>query len=214
MLVDDHASFREPLAVMLAREPDMIVIAQAGSLVQARKILLDDPPVDVAVVDLGLSDGDGTDLIRELREARREAVSLVLSSYSERARLARAIEAGAAGTIHKSSRLAEIVDAVRRLHAGESLLSQREVMEALRLLARERREDQETRLKIGSLSRREREVLQVLAEGLSDAEIAERLYVGVGTVRAHLTSINVKLGVASRLQALVFAVRHGLVDLR
>ena len=214
MLVDDHVSFRQPLAFMLEREPDLAVVAQADSLTEAREVLGNaELAIDVVVVDLELPDGSGVNFIGELYEARPRALALVLSAYSDRALLARAIEAGAAGLVHKSSRLDEIVAAVRRLHAGEQLLSQREVIEAVRLVSRQRREDREAELTIGKLTPREQEVLQALAEGLSDKEIAERLYVGIGTVRTHITSILTKLGVQSRLQALVFAVHHGIVKI-
>jgi DNA-binding NarL/FixJ family response regulator len=214
LLVDDHDSFRQPLAFMLEREPDLAVVAQADSLTEAREVLGNaELAIDVVVVDLELPDGSGVDFIGELYEARPRALALVLSAYSDRALLARAIEAGAAGLVHKSSRLDEIVAAVRRLHAGEQLLSQQEVIEAVRLVSRQRREDREAELTIGKLTPREQEVLQALAEGLSDKEIAERLYVGIGTVRTHITSILTKLGVQSRLQALVFAVRHGIVKI-
>ena len=214
MLVDDHASFRQPLAFMLEREPDLTVVAQADSLAKAREILGDaELAVDVAMVDLELPDGSGVEFIDELHEARPRTLALVLSAYSDRVLLARAIEAGAAGVIHKSSRLNDIVNAVRRLHAGEQLLSQQEVIEAVRLVSRQRREDREAELVAGKLTRREQEVLQALAEGLSDKEIAARLYVGVGTVRTHIASILAKLEVQSRLQVLVFAVRHGLVQI-
>ena len=215
MLVDDHASFRQPLAIMLEREPDLKVVAQAGSLAQARKVLEEEEAelgvVDVAMVDLELPDGSGVDFIAELYEIRPKALALVLSAYSDRVLLARAIEAGASGVLHKSSPLEDIVEAVHRLFRGEQLLSQQEVIEAVRLVSRQRREEREAEHTIGRLTPREREVLQALAEGFSDKEIAERLYVGIGTVRTHITSILRKLGVRSRLQALAFAMRHGLI---
>jgi DNA-binding NarL/FixJ family response regulator len=198
---------------MLEREPDLTVVAQAGSLAEARRILEGGPKVDIAVVDLNLPDGSGKDFITELVASNPNAKALVLTAFSERERLAQAIEVGAAGTLHKSSSIDDIVDAVRRLHAGEQLLSQQEVIEAVRLVSRQRREDREAELMIGKLTPRELEVLQTLAEGLSDKEIAEKLYVGIGTVRTHVTSILAKLEVQSRLQALVLAVRHGLVKI-
>ena len=115
--------------------------------------------------------------------------------------------------MHKSSPVEEILEAVRRLWRGDHLLSQREVVEALRLVRRERARDHEARIMIEKLTPKEREVLQALAEGLSDKGIAERLYVSVGTIRTHIRSILAKLEVQSRLQALVFAVRHGLVQI-
>jgi two-component system nitrate/nitrite response regulator NarL len=215
MLVDDHASFRRPLAFMLEREPDLAVVGQAGSLAEAREVLGDAAPeVDVAVVDLDLPDGSGVDFIGYLRSARPRAMALILTAFGERERFARAIEAGAAGIVHKSTRPEDVIETIRRLYTGEQLLSQQEIMEALRLVFREREKNREAQLAIDKLTPREREVLQALAEGFSsDREIAERLYVGAGTVHAHVASILSKLEVQSRLQALVFAVRHGIVEI-
>lgn len=214
VLVDDHSSFREPLAFMLDRESGLEVVAQAGSLAEAREILADDRLVaEMALVDLDLPDGSGVDLIGYLSETRPGTAPLVLSAFSDRARIVRAIEAGASGVLHKSASMAEIIEAVRRLGSGEPLLSQQEVVEALWTVARERAEDHEARIMISRLTPREREVLQAIAEGWSDKMIADRLYMGVGTVRTHITSILQKLEVRSRLQALLFAVRHGLVTL-
>jgi DNA-binding NarL/FixJ family response regulator len=217
MLVDDHTSFRQPLAFMLEREPDLTVVAQAGSLAEAREVLREaheaGPEVDVAIVDLELPDGFGTEFVAEILEDSPNAQVMVLSAFSDKGTLALAVEAGAAGVLHKSSRIDEITDAIRRLRSGEQLLSQREVIEAVRYVSRTRSEARETQLMIAKLTPRERDVLQALAEGLSDKEIAERLYVGIGTVRSHTTSLLSKLEVQSRLQALVFAVRHGLVEI-
>jgi DNA-binding NarL/FixJ family response regulator len=217
MLVDDHTSFRQPLAFMLEREPDLTVVAQAGSLAEAREVLReaheDGLEVDVAIVDLELPDGFGTEFVAELLADNPNAQVMVLSAFSDKGTLALAVEAGAAGVLHKSSRIDDITDAVRRLYSGEQLLSQREVIEAVRYVSRTRSEARETQLMVAKLTPRERDVLQALAEGLSDKEIAERLYVGIGTVRSHTSSLLSKLEVQSRLQALVFAVRHGLVEI-
>ena len=215
MLLDDHDSFRQPLAFMLDREDDLRVVAQAGSLAEAREVLAGmyetGESLDVAVVDLDLPDGSGTEFVSEVVKANRRALVLVLSAYSEQGRLARAIEAGAAGVLHKSSRIGEIVDAVRRLRSGEQLVSPQEVMEAIRLVGRERRESSEARRMIAELTPREKDVLQALAEGLGDKEISELLSVSLGTTRTHMANILGKLEVQSRLQALVFALRHGIV---
>jgi DNA-binding NarL/FixJ family response regulator len=169
--------------------------------------------VDVAIVDLNLPDGSGTDLIKDLRRSHPRAKALVLSAMSEQRYLAEAIEAGAAGVMHKSAPMSDLVEAVRRLAVGEQLLTQQEVIEALRFIGRVRESNREARLAIDRLTPREREVLQALAEGWSDREIATRLHVGVGTVHSHVTNILSKLDVSSRLQALVFAVRHGVVTI-
>ena len=128
--------------------------------------------------------------------------------------MARAVEAGAAGVLHKSTPIKEIVDAVRRLKAGEALLSSGEIIEMLRLVGRERQEEHDVRRAIEQLTPREREVLQALAEGLESKDIAERLNITVETERTHMVNILHKLNVHSRLQALVIAARYGLVQIR
>jgi DNA-binding NarL/FixJ family response regulator len=209
LLVEDHATFREPLAFMLNRESEFEVVAQVGSLAEARRAL---EGIDLAVVDLDLPDGNGTELIGELRASNPHGMVLVLTASAEREAYARAVEAGAAGVLHKSSSIRDVIEAARRLVAGEPVLSTDEVIELLRLADRRREQDRETLRAVESLTPRELEVLGLLAEGLSDKEIAERLYVGSGTVRNHVVSVFNKLGVHSRLQALLFAVRHGIVD--
>jgi DNA-binding NarL/FixJ family response regulator len=208
MLVEDRATFREPLAFMLDREPGFEVVAQAGSLAAAREKL---GGIDLAVVDLDLPDGDGTDLIGTLRAVNPRGMALVLTASSDRGAHARAVEAGAAGVLHKTARLGEVVSAARRLLSGESLLCVEEVVELLRISDRTRARDQEALRYVEQLTPRELEVLQALAGGLSDKEVSMSLHIGVGTVRNHLFSIFGKLGVNSRLQALVFALRHGAV---
>jgi DNA-binding NarL/FixJ family response regulator len=212
LLVEDHVSFRQALAFMLEREPGFDVVAQVGSVAETRALdgkLFDE--VEVAIVDLALPDGDGLDLLEDL-SAR--TMALVLSASLEPGRFARAVEAGASGVLHKSTPITEIVDAVRRLRAGEALLSPGDVVEMLRLVNRERQEELSALRAVESLTPREKEVLQALAEGLESREIAERLSVTVETERTHMVNILHKLGVHSRLQALVFAARHGLVKIR
>ena len=213
LLVEDHASFRQALAFLLEREPDMTVVAQAGSLAEARAALQrGGVAVDVAVVDLTVTDGDGVHLVREVRAAHPGAAALVLTASADRLRHARAVEAGADGVLHKSAGIAQIIGAVRRLGGGEVLLSSAETIELLRLASHRREEEHAAQVALGRLTAREREVLQALAGGLSDREIAKRLHVSHETVRTHMVNILGKLGVDSRLQALVFALRHGAVD--
>ncbi len=210
--MEDHVSFRQALAFMLEREPGFDVVAQVGSVAETRALdggLLDE--VEVAIVDLALPDGDGLDLLEDLSS---RTVALVLSASLEPGRFARAVEAGASGVLHKSTPINEIVDAVRRLRAGEALLSPGDVVEMLRLVNRERQEELSVRRAVERLTPREKEVLQALAEGLESREIAERLNVTVETERTHMVNILHKLGVHSRLQALVFAARHGVVQIR
>ena len=210
LLVDDHLAFRQPLAFLLMREPDLTIIGQAGTVAEARPLL---PLADVAVVDLDLPDGEGIDLIEELRASNPQATAVVLTGYGTDLALARAVEAGAAGVLLKTRPVSEITDAIRRLQAGEALLSVRETIEMLRLINQQREQERTVQATIARLTPREREVLQTLAAGLSDREIAEQLIVSTETVRTHMVNLLHKLGVDSRLEALVFAVKHNLVTI-
>lgn len=211
LLVEDHASFRQALAFVFDREGEFSVVGQAGTLAEARKRLDD---IDVAVVDLALPDGNGSELVQEISVRNPQATTLVLSASLDQTEFARAVEAGASGVLHKAAALTEIVDAVRRLRAGETLLSPNEIIEMLRLVGRERQQERESRAAIERLTRREKEVLQALAEGLDSKEIARKLHITVETERTHMVNILTKLGLHSRLQALVFAARHGVVEIR
>lgn len=215
MLVEDHASFRQALAFMFEREEEFVVAGQAGTLAEAYEFIRREPDgVDVAIVDLGLPDGDGFELIEELSSAERGVTTLVLSASLEPARFAHAVEAGASGVLHKAAAISDIVEGVRRLKAGEALLSPDEIIEMLRMVTRKRQEEQEAQKAIDRLTPRERQVLQALAEGLDSKDIASKLKITVETERTHMVNILNKLGVHSRLQALVFAARHGIVAIR
>lgn len=213
LLVEDHASFRQALAFMFEREPEFNVVAQAGSIEEAREIVNGTDGVDVAILDLGLPDGDGVTLVEEFAASKSGVSTLVLSASLEPGRFASAVEAGAAGVLHKSASISEIVDSARRLTAGEVLISPSEIIEMLRMVSRKRQEEYEVRKAVDKLTRREKEVLQALAEGLDSKEIAEKLHITIETERTHMVNILNKLGVHSRLQALVFATRHGLVEI-
>jgi DNA-binding NarL/FixJ family response regulator len=213
LLVEDHASFRQTLALVFDQQPEFEVVVQAGTLAEAREAI-DGFEADLGVIDLTLPDGEGTELIGELREANPHFAALVLTASLDRAEHARAVEAGAAGVLHKSADVDAILDATRRLGDGETLLSDAELVALLRLAGQNREEEEEARVSIEQITPREREVLQMLAEGLSNKEIAAELHMSVDTERTHMMNILNKLGVHSRLQALVFATRHGLVEIR
>ena len=207
LLVEDHASFRQTLAFVFDQQPEFEVVAEARQA-------MDGSEADLGVIDLTLPDGEGTELIEELCEANPDFAALVLTASLDRTEHARAVEAGAAGVLHKSADVDAILDATRRLGEGETLLSEQELIALLRLAGQNREEAVEARASIEQITPREKGVLQKLAEGLSNKEIAARLHMSVDTERTHMMNILNKLGVHSRLQALVFAARHGLVEIR
>jgi DNA-binding NarL/FixJ family response regulator len=213
LLVEDHASFRQTLAFVFDQQPEFEVVAQAGTLAEARRAM-EGSEADLGVIDLTLPDGEGTELITELHETSPDFAALVLTASLDRTEHARAVEAGAAGVLHKSADVDTIIDTTRRLGEGETLLSEDELIALLRLAGQNREEEVVARASIEQITPREKEVLQTLAEGLSNREIAARLHMSVDTERTHMMNILNKLGVHSRLQALVFAARHGLVEIR
>ncbi|MGI9253924.1 MAG: LuxR C-terminal-related transcriptional regulator, partial [Thermomicrobiales bacterium] len=175
------------------------------------KPLLDKP--DIAVLDLHLGDGEGIDLIRQIRAVNPKCRVLLLTAATDLDDRARAVEAGADGVMYKSSSVTDVIAAIRKLSTGEALLAQGEVIDLLRYAARRRERDWSAKSSLERLTPRERQVLEEVAKGLSDKEIAVALSVSHETVRTHMVNILGKLGVESRLQALLQAVRYGLIKL-
>ena len=204
LIVDDHEVLAASLAQVLDHEPDLTVVGSAGTLEKARALLATAAP-DVVLLDHRMPDGDGVEAIPELLALRPEASIVVLTATTADHVLIAAIEGGASGFVSKTRGLDEVTSAVRAAAAGESVISPEMLA---RLLPRLHRREAEPR---DTLSDREREVLQLLAEGLSNAAIAERLVVSVHTVRNHVANLSTKLGAHSKLEALSIAVREGLL---
>jgi DNA-binding NarL/FixJ family response regulator len=211
ILIEDHASFRESLAFMLDREGDLEVVGQAGSHAEALGLVT--TPCDVALVDLNLPDGSGAVLARELRSNQPELAVVVLSASSDQEQIAQAIENGAVGIINKACAIPEIIEGIRSAAQGDHLVSGPETMALVRGASRRREAEQRAQDILARLTPRERDVLGALSRGQSDKQIAAELHMGTETVRTHMANILGKLGVDSRLQAVVFAFRHGAVDL-
>src|SRR3712207_6163892 len=212
VLVEDHVYFRQAMAMMLELEQDFAVVAEAGSVAEARELskqCLQD--VDIAVVDLALPDGNGVDVIEDLRRLNPNLTVLVLSATLDHNNIARAVDAGAGGVIAKLAGLDEFVQETRRLRAGAAMPRQKEVVEMLLATDLRRGQDHETRLD-ARLTTRETEVLRALVEGLDSEEVAERLGITLEEERNHVVNILEKLGARSRLQALAIAARQGLVE--
>lgn len=212
LLVEDHASFRQAMALVFGGEPDFGPVSEAASIAEARRKR--SSAFDLVVMDLGLPDGDGAKLIEAFKESSPPPTILVLTASLDREHHALAIEAGADGVIHKAAEIEEILASARSLLAGEPILSPDETVKLLRLAVKKRTRDGKARLAAESLTRREREVLQALANGLSKKEIARELNIAVETEHTHMTNIFDKLGVHSRLEALLFAARQGVAEIK
>jgi two-component system, NarL family, nitrate/nitrite response regulator NarL len=176
LLIDDHTVFRQALAFILNREPDWVVVGEAGSVAEGRRIIAE-TPIDVAVLDLGLPDGNGMALIREIRQRNPAATILALTASDSRASYVQAVAAGVSAFCQKTIGVDEIINAVSRLTAGETLIDPAVVIQMLREASHHRERDWSAQGRLSQLTRREREVLEALAQGLSDRQIGQRLHV-------------------------------------
>jgi DNA-binding NarL/FixJ family response regulator len=202
LLVDDHELIREGLAGVIDLEEDLEVVAQASSVAQALAFY-DRLTPDVVVADLQLQDGTGLDILRAIRRKSNSTGVVVLTMHSGDDQIFAAMEAGASGFVGKDAPSQEVVRAAR--HAAVSPRSF--VCSGLVGAMMRRQRTESTRL-----SEREHDVLLLLADGLGAAAIGERLYLSESTAKSHIARIYQKLGAANRAQALVTAMRIGLLS--
>jgi DNA-binding NarL/FixJ family response regulator len=203
LLVDDHEVVRRGLRDLLGDESDIDVVAEAGSSAEALVVAGATRP-DVAVVDIRLPDGDGVALCRRLRSGEDGPRCLVLTAFDDEQALMAAIEAGVSGYLLKQVRGQDLVTAVREVAAGRSLL---DPVTTARVLARMRRSTEPDQL--DSLTERERMVLELIGEGLSNREIAQRMFLAEKTVKNYVTAVLAKLGMQRRTQAVAMVARRG-----
>lgn len=205
LVVDDHAMVAEGLRAVLDSQPDIAVIDTAATLRQAYAVVATEP-VDVVLLDLRLPDGSGIDGIKHIRQLSPTTHVVVVTAHADDTVLLTAVEAGCAGFLTKASDMGDAIAAVRAAAAGEALMPP-DVL--TRLLPRLR----SPKPTIGAdLTPRERQILLLIGQGLTNVEIAHRLTVSVHTVRNHVQNILAKLGVHSKLEALAVAVREGLIQ--
>jgi DNA-binding NarL/FixJ family response regulator len=199
MLVDDHVIVRMGLSFALNNQPDMEVVAQAEDGIEALELYRAFLP-DVVILDLRMPKRNGIETITIMRREFSAARILVLSNYTSGDEVAGALQAGACGFVAKDTPLAGLLQAVRNVHQGEQVIP---ADIARRLAARV----------TSHLSQRELEVLTLLGRGLSNKEIGASLNVVESTVKLHVTNILAKLGVADRTQAVLAAVKRGIIQL-
>jgi DNA-binding NarL/FixJ family response regulator len=202
LLVDDHEVVRRGLRELLSDEPDIEVVAEAGSVDEALAVAMHVEP-DVAVVDVRLGDGDGVMLCRELRAKPNPPQCLMLTAFDDEEAMVGAIMAGAAGYLLKQVKGQDVVTAVREVAAGRSLL---DPLTTARMLEKMRNPPHD---ELEHLTERERDVLDLIGQGLSNREIAERLFLAEKTVKNYVTSVLAKLGMQRRTQAAAWVARRG-----
>ncbi len=204
LLVDDHQVVRRGLRTFLEVQPDIEVVGEAGDGDEGVRRAGELDP-DVILLDIRMPGTDGIAALRQLRDGGSKARVLVVTSFTEQRTVVPALRAGAAGYVYKDVDPDALAGAIRSVHAGHVLL-QPEVADAL--LAREAGGGDRGRG--GSLTDREREVLALIADGRSNREIARALVLSEKTVKTHVSNILMKLDVADRTQAALWAVRHGM----
>jgi DNA-binding NarL/FixJ family response regulator len=204
-LLDDHEVVRRGVRDLLNDEPDIEVIGEAGTVEQA---LVRVPALrpQVAVLDVRLPDGDGVTVCRELRSRMPELACLMLTSFDDEEALLDSIMAGASGSVLKQIQGSDLVSAVRTVAGGQSLL---DASATTKLMARLRGGPQEEQQPDGlqGLTEREREILALIGEGLTNRQIGQRLYLAEKTVKNHISRLLAKLGVERRIQAAVIATQ-------
>lgn len=208
LVAEDHALVREGTRALLEADPEIVVVGEAASGREAVELALRLHP-DVVLLDVQMPDVDGIEAARRLRAAGEPCAVVMLTAYDDEPYIAGAIEAGASGYVLKNARSSEVIAAVKAAAAGEAVLSPEVQRRVVRLLAARRVEVSER----PTLTEREREVLRLVAEGLSNKEVAAALGLSPRTVQTHLQHVMQKLGAASRVDAVVRGLRLGLVDL-
>lgn len=202
LVVDDHPVVREGLVTSLEDDPEFSVIGAAGSAEEAVSLAGAHQP-DVILLDLELPGMDGLQAIPALTAAHPGARVLILTAYDTDERVLGAVRSGAKGYLLKGASLEEIVRAIRALHAGDSYLEPRVASKVLAEVSAPRRST--------ALSRREREVLKMVADGRSNKQIARAMKITERTVKFHITSILNKMGAENRAQAVALAAQRGLL---
>lgn len=208
LIVDDHELIRESLNLVLKDETGIEVVASVGTGAEALGAARAEQP-DVILMDYALPDGDGAAVTRTIKSERPETKVVMLTAATTDEVLADSIESGCSGFVTKERAVEEIVSAVRAAHAGEALISPSMLA---RVLPKLRHAPEATKTST-QLTPRESNILELLARGLRNQEIAAQLEISLYTVRNHIQSILIKVGAHSKMEAVAQAVRDGLVGL-
>jgi DNA-binding NarL/FixJ family response regulator len=202
-LVDDHEIVRRGLRELLEANDDLEVVGEAGTFDEAMQ-LPDLDSVDVVILDVRLPDGNGVDLCRDLRSLRPDLACLILTSYADDDAMEAAVLAGARGYVLKDIRGNDLVNAIRAVSRGESLLSADALAHAQVRLQRRATED----ARLASLSPQELRILNLLSEGMTNREIGDAMFLAEKTVKNYVSNLLAKLGFKRRTEAALFAQSH------
>lgn len=201
-LLDDHEIVRQGLRALLESQADFEVVGEAATAAEAMARI---PPIrpDVAVLDVCLPDGDGVQVCREVRDGSLEIQCLMLTSFADDEALFEAIMAGAAGYVLKQIKGTDIVDAIRRVAAGQSLLDPDATRRVLERIRNPPAEDE----RLAALTPQERRILELITDGLTNRQIAGEMFLAEKTVKNYVSHLLAKLGMERRTQAAVYGAR-------
>lgn len=200
LIADDHSIFRQGLATIISRDPDMMVIAQAENGQQAIDLFREHQP-DVTLMDLRMPEVEGVEAITAIRAESKSARIIVLTTYDSDEDIYRGLHAGAKGYLLKETEPDELLSAIRAIYRGQQYIPPEVGAKLVQ------------RLSNPVLSERELAVLRSMAQGMSNADIATALGIGEGTVKSHVNRILSKLDVNDRTQAVIVATKRGIVNL-
>ncbi len=214
LIADDHQLFRRGLRMVLEDEPDIEVVAEAGDGNEAVELAREHAP-DVVVLDVRMPGRSGIEAAREIRAQQPGTRILVLTISDDEDDLYEAIKAGANGYLLKEISIDEIGAAVRQIHAGQSLISPAMATKLLDEFTAMVRKDEQPKEEVPAprLTPREMEVLQHIAKGMNNRDIAEALFISENTVKNHVRNILEKLHLRSRMEAVIYAVRENLLEI-
>ncbi len=202
-LLDDHEIVRRGIRELLESEPDIVVVGESGLAAEATRHIPACRP-DVAILDGRLPDGSGIDVCRDVRSVDPSIKALVLTSYDDDDALFAAIMAGAAGYVLKQVRGNDLIDMVRRVAAGQSTLDPSVTAAVLERVRHGTPRDHE----LDALTEQEQRILDLIGQGMTNRQIAGELFLAEKTVKNYVSSMLAKLGLTSRTQAAIFAVKH------
>ena len=210
MLAEDHVLVREGTRELLDREEDLQVVAEAGDGEEAVRLAVERDP-DVVVMDIAMPKLNGIEATKRIKEISPTTAVLVLTAYDDDEYIFALLEAGAAGYLLKDVSTTELIEAIRAVQGGESVLDPAIARKVVNYFSRHvEGRDKDT---LDQLTERELEVLRLAGKGVTNQEIASKLTISVRTVQAHLSHIYNKLGVGSRTEAVVHALQKGLLTL-
>ncbi|NLV75006.1 MAG: response regulator transcription factor [Chloroflexi bacterium] len=206
LLADDHIMVREGTRRILEKEPDLVVVGEAGDGAEALALAQQTQP-DVAVVDISMPVMNGIEATKQIKALLPNTAILVLTAFDDDEYVFAILEAGAAGYLLKNARSSEVIDAVRRVHDGESVLHPSIAKKVLQRISHDKAAPQAPSDDL--LTERELDVLRLAGQGLSNREIADALQVSPRTVQTHMANIFGKMGVGSRTEAVIMGLKHG-----